>query len=184
MKRKSDALSARVDSSLAASRLPSLVRSIAAGALGGQLTQQQHPAVVLPVPPATDWTTYETILNGPQPVAYGAVMLQAGRARLAGPADNAIGVAVSVAGPSCEVATDGQKIKNIPAERMKDLSPGDRLFVYPNGYKDRYLVTQAEAAALLPPLSLSKCIGRVLRNDAEQRTIVVQDGETITTPPP
>lgn len=164
-------------------RLPSLVRSIAAGALGGQLVQQQQP-IAVPIQSQTDWTTYETVINGPQPVAYGAVMLQAGRARLAGPGDNAIGVAVSVAGPSCEVATDGQKIKNVPAERMRDLSPGDRLFVYPNGYKDRYLVTQAEAAALLPPLSLSKCIGRVLRNDAEQRTIVVQDGETITTPPP
>lgn len=164
-------------------RLPSLVRSIAAGAFGGQLAAQQQP-VAVPLPPSTDWTTYETVINGPQPVAYGAVTVTAARARNAAPADNAIGIAVSVAGPSCEVATDGQKIKNVPAERMKDLSPGELLFVYPNGYKDRYLITMPEASTLLSPMAPIKNIGRVLRNDAEQRTILVQDGEILATPPP
>lgn len=164
-------------------RLPSLVRSIAAGAFGGQLAAQQTP-IAIPVQPGTDWTTYETVQNGPQPVAYGAVTIASSKARFAGVTENAIGIAVSVSGPSCEVATDGQKIKNVPAERMKDLSAGEMLFVYPNGYKDRYLITLPEATTLLAPFSFIKCIGRVLRNDVEQRTIVVEDRDLAMIPPP
>lgn len=165
-------------------QLPTMIKSVVGGMLGASMVHQQAPPVILPAP-QDDWTSYETQLNAPAAVAYGAVFLEAGqKARRADPPQEAVGIAVSVSGNVAQVATEGQKIKNVPADKMQDLNAGDMLYTYHLTHKNRYLITLAEASLLLPIGSFLKPIGKVLRNDTEQRTIVVVDRPAINVPVP
>lgn len=156
-------------------QIPSIVRSVVGGMIGGQLQAQYNPPVQVVPTQTTDWTSYEVAPNLPSPVNYGPVSLISGKAYLSPPGNDAIGVAVSVAGTVAEVATNGQKIKNIPADKMQDLSPGDMLFAVPAPIKNRNLITMAEAQTVFAIGNPIKPIARVLRNDSEQHTIVIED---------
>lgn len=180
--------------------LPQLVRSVVGGMIGGQMQQAAMPLMPLPAAPAVQsvteqyttypWSDAAKAPNGPAPIPIAPVYLNAfGQASLGAIQDDAIGVAVSVdpIAYTVTVATNGQKITGIEEARLKLAAPGSLLVGshQPALTTQRYLITKTEALALgfLPGTNI-KPIARVLKNDSNERTIVVVDQTQITLPTP
>lgn len=183
-------------------KLPSLVKQLATGVLGGQLgAQSQFPGGFgFPIPQAPTnstpsesstleefpWSTGAKQNNplAPQPIA--GVFLVADGAQIAGINDNAIGIAVEVdaAAKTVQVALSGQIVRDIDPAMMSGLSMGDELIPVPVKVNGRYFITPAEALSggygAGTPI---KIIGRVIKNDANERAILVVDRPVIPLPP-
>lgn len=175
-------------------KIPSIVREIAAGMFGASLAQPQGGMIPgLPFasqpspfpPPSVDpdyvsyeWTDAAKLPSGPAPVVRGGVKVIGGKAQLAGPSDNAIGVAVSVNNTDklVSVAVNGDKLAGLGASDLVGLNAGDELIPSLVEVSGRYLMTIAEASAqgIIAGTPI-KIIARVIRNDTNGRSIVVLD---------
>lgn len=173
-------------------RLPSMVRQIATGMLGGSLSAQNSVPLLtqlpnlapLPTPTPTTsqyvqypWNAAAKAQVALAPQALAGVVLKSGGAQLAGLGDNAIGVAVSVdtANKTVLVAVNGDRLEGIEAS-FSGLNIGDELLPNATMISGRYLITMAEAlAAGAVPGSAVKVIARVLKADSNSRAIVITD---------
>lgn len=176
-------------------QLPSMVRQIANGILGGQLAVQNQAPILVPSAPQSapgggtqsnpataytvyPWNKFAKMSNGPIPRVFGGILLRVDGAQLASIADNSIGVAVSVdaQAQTVTVASNGQQINDIDPTLMSGLSFGDELLPSVAVIGGRNLITVAEALANgIVAGSPVKTIARVLKNDNAGHSIVILD---------
>lgn len=177
-------------------KVPSILREMMAGYMGGQSAQQGNGNYyVVPgqssnaapfQPQAPNFTQYawNTLAkSGPprQPVKNAAVTLSGGGAMLASVGEPAIGVAVDVdtVNQTVRVAFNGQKVDSLPDSFMAGLSIGDELIAVLAPIGGRYLVTMTEAAgAGYAPGQPIRVVARVLQASSGERSIVVVDQPT------
>lgn len=187
-------------------KLPGLVKSILAGYAGGALAQRQtrplfphfpasfpDPASTPSTPTTTDgagevypWSDGAKANSNLAPQLFGGVALFGGKAQLSALTDDAIGVAVSVdtTAKTVTVKTNGQKIAGMPAGTLGGLIPGDVLYPSAQLINGRYLITAGEAIANGSTTGTPvKPIARVLKNDAQERTITIIDQSIQPLPP-
>jgi hypothetical protein len=176
-------------------KVPSILREMMAGYMGGQAAGGNGNNYVLPgqssnaapsTPQAPNYTQYawNTLAkSGPtrQPVRNAAVTLSGGGAMLASLGEPAIGIAVDVdtVGQTVRVAFNGQKIDSLPESFMAGLSIGDELIAVLTAIGGRHLVTITEAAgAGIAPGQPIRVVARVLQASTGERSIVVVDQPT------
>ena len=176
-------------------KVPSILREMMAGYMGGQAAGGNGNNYVLPgqssnaapsTPQAPNYTQYawNTLAkSGPtrQPVKNAAVTLSGGGAMLASLGEPAIGIAVDVdtVGQTVRLAFNGQKIDSLPESFMAGLSIGDELIAVLTPIGGRYLVTMTEAAgAGIAPGQPIRVVARVLQASTGERSIVVVDQPT------
>jgi len=185
-------------------RLPSLVKQLATGIIGGQIGSQGQSLSlgyqVPSLPPSQSgnqevpsqgfavfpWNTPAKGNASLAPkVGAGAFLIVDG-VQISNLGDNAFGIVVEVdaVAKTARVAVNGEKIDSLPASLFTGLSVGDELLPVASLTNGRYLVTAAEALnSGVPTGSPSKIIARVLKNNAEERLIVVLDRPISPLPP-
>ncbi|PSM31795.1 hypothetical protein [Haliangium sp. UPWRP_2] len=178
------------------SKVPSILREMMSGYLGGQAAQSSassyyllpgsNPTAATPVTQAPNYTQYPwnaLAKSGGrrQPVRNAAVTLASGGAMLSSVGEPSIGIAVDVdtVGQTVRVAFNGQKIDSLPDAFMTGLSIGDELIAVVAPIGGRYLVTMTEAAgAGYTPGQPVRVVARVLQASSGERSIVVVDQPT------
>lgn len=170
-------------------RIPSMVRQITTGLVGGMMAHPQTPALPLPAPappddkPRREFITYDWARiarnpDGPAPQRLAGVYAAADGARIANHFQDAIGVAVSVdeKAYTVKVATNGQLLDDLPPDCLGDLAVGTVLHCSDSPLSGRYLITREELKSLgLPPDAIVKPIARVVRNNAQGAMLLVVD---------
>lgn len=180
--------------------LPSIVKQLATGIVGGQIGAQSQFPGGFSIPPLPTTTTpsqnptyhvYPWNMAAKQnaalaPQKCSGILLSGDGAQIASFIDNASGIAVEVdtAAKTVMVALNGQFVENIDDDLMTALSIGDELLPVPIKVNGRYFVTPAEALASGVGVGTQvKTIGRVVKNDEDERTIQVVDRSFYPLPP-